>query len=289
MGREGLHRGDVVEQTPFELNERDEIVSVLALVRDGALYDDPRSGDVWFHPWGGEPRVVGHDAETGPGGDSEGVVAAWFEGTDLVVYDTARDVEISRTSETPVLAAPFRQYVGGYEHVVGNGFMHVSSEEVVWRSGAGVHRLDAAGGRSSLVWEGSQFAEVRLEDLQDGTGVWGDYGTGTLSVEVDGRTLPLPDVEPMGRLSRDGRFVLSPLDTDGTLGAAFVDLRDGEIWPVAGEHWNAWISWSYGNIAVLRVEWDSGSGPAPGLFACDAVARECTPLESGGYIVLPSS
>lgn len=286
----GLHHGDVVEPTPFELNERDEIVSVLALVRDGALYDEPRTGDLWFHPWGGEPRVVGHDTETGPGGDAEGVVAAWFEDTDLVVYDTVRGVEISRTPETPVLAAPFRQYVGGYEHVVGNGFMHVSSEEVVWRSGAGVHRLDVASGRSSLVWEGSPFAELRLEDRQDGTRVWGDYGTGTLSVEVEGRgRIPLPDLEPMGRLSRDGRFVLSAVDTDGAHGAAFVQLRTGETWPVVGQHWNAWISWSYGDIAVLRVEWESGSGPAPGLFACDAEARECTQLQSGGSFVLPSS
>ncbi len=285
----GLHRSDIVEQTPFELNQRDEVVSVLALVRDGALYEDPGTGDVWFHPWGGEPRVVGHDSDNGPGGDSQGVVAAWFEGTDLVVYDTARDVEISRSPEAPVLGAPFRQYVGGYEHVVGNGFMHVSSEEVVWRSAAGVHRLDVASGRSSLVWEGSQFAELRLEDLQDGTRVWGDYATGSLSVEVDGReTLPLPDLEPMGRLSRDGRFVVSALDTDGTLGAAFVDLRTGETWPVVGDDWNAWIAWSYGDVAVLRVERGT-AGPDLGLFACDAEARECTRLESGGSIVLPSS
>ena len=295
----GLHHGDVLEQTPFELNRRDEIVSVLALVRDGALYVDPENGDVWFHPWGGEPRVVGHHSDAGPGGDSDGVLAAWFEGTELVVYDTARDVEISRTPETPVLATPFRLYVGGYEHVTGNGFMHISSEEVVWRSAAGVHRLDVAGGRSSLVWEGSQFAPQRLEDLQDRTRVWGDYGTGSLqsgstetgslSVEVAGRgTLPVPDLAPMGRLSGDGRFVVSAIDTDRALGAAFVDLRTRETWPVVGEHWNAWISWSYGEIAVLRVERGT-AGPDLGLFACDVDAHECSQLKSDGSILLPSA
>jgi hypothetical protein len=55
-----------------------------------------------------------------------------------------------------------------------------------------------------------------------------------------------------------------------------------------GEHWNAWIAWSYGDVAVLRVERGT-AGPDLGLFACDARARECTQLESGGSILLPSS
>ena len=41
---------------------------------------DPAQHDVWYHPWGGEPRIVGNDSYAGPGGDPDGDVAAWFEG-----------------------------------------------------------------------------------------------------------------------------------------------------------------------------------------------------------------
>ena len=68
------------------------------------MYLDPATGDVWFHPWGGDPRIVGHNSAAGPGGDPNGDTAAWFEGSDalertwqLVVYDTATGREISRT------------------------------------------------------------------------------------------------------------------------------------------------------------------------------------------------
>ena len=51
----GLHRGDVVEQTPVEIGDLDgdTMKGALALVRSGAVYLDPATGDVWFHPWGG--------------------------------------------------------------------------------------------------------------------------------------------------------------------------------------------------------------------------------------------
>ena len=79
----GLHRGDVVEQTPVEIGRQDgdTMQGALALVRSGAVYLDPATGDVWFHPWGGEPRIVGHDSAAGPGGDPSGDTAAWFEGS----------------------------------------------------------------------------------------------------------------------------------------------------------------------------------------------------------------
>ena len=78
----GLHHGDVVEQTPVEIGQQvgeDSITGALALVRSGAVYLDPVTGDVWFHPWGGEPRIVGHNSAAGPGGDPNGDTAAWFD------------------------------------------------------------------------------------------------------------------------------------------------------------------------------------------------------------------
>lgn len=210
----GLHRGDEVVQTAVKLFQaRGEILSVLALVRTGALYVDPVGHDVWFHPWNGQPRVVGQGSVSGPGGDPQGDVAAWFEGAELVVYDTARGAEISRTAEAPVLDRAFRKYVGGYEHVVGNGFMHVSAAEVVWRSEVGTHRLDVATGTSTFLQQGPPTANPRLEDVSNGTRVWGDYQTAALTVDIDGRRgSPLPGLEPIGRLSADGSFVLSPAD-----------------------------------------------------------------------------
>ncbi len=77
----GLHRGDVVEQTPVELGEPNvpaagmfnypTMTGGLALVRSGAVYLDPATGDVWFHPWGGKPRIVGQRLTWGPRRGSE--------------------------------------------------------------------------------------------------------------------------------------------------------------------------------------------------------------------------
>jgi hypothetical protein len=128
----GLHRGDVVEQTPVALVEPEQVVDAdgelipargaLAVV-SGAVYLDPATGGVWFHPWGGDPRIVGHHSAAGPGGDPRivghhsaagpggdpnGDTAVWFEGSDplnatpgeLVVYDMAAGREISRTMQS---------------------------------------------------------------------------------------------------------------------------------------------------------------------------------------------
>ena len=105
----------------------------LALVRTGALYRDQANNDVWFHPWGGEPRIVGRDSREGPGGDPNGDLAAWFEGQELVVYDTAKDREVSRTIFVPgaVVAGAAGDHVNG-----GNLFRQVSDQQVVWDSGS---------------------------------------------------------------------------------------------------------------------------------------------------------
>ena len=68
----GLHHGDLVVQTAVELlapgNEVTAGGGVLTLVRTGALYRDPASDDVWFHPWGGQPRIVGQRIDQWSGG-----------------------------------------------------------------------------------------------------------------------------------------------------------------------------------------------------------------------------
>ncbi len=166
----GLHHGDVVEQTPVELMPRDgeAFWGALALVRSGAVYLDPATGDVWFHPWGGEPRIVGHNSNVGPGGDPNGDTAAWFEGTELVVYDTAASREISRT-EQPAHRIAGGPLAGRGEHYPpGNGFLQVSPERVVWTTfPEGTRSYDLSKGRTSPLEDG-------LLDVHDQVGVLGD-------------------------------------------------------------------------------------------------------------------
>ena len=78
----------------------------LALVRRGALYLDPGAGDIWFHPWGEEPRVIGHGSEAGPGGDPDGDLAVWSDGPEAVVYDTAAGVRSHAPVTHPCPATP---------------------------------------------------------------------------------------------------------------------------------------------------------------------------------------
>jgi hypothetical protein len=60
---------------------------------------------------------------------------------------------------------------------------------------------------------------------------------------------------------------------------------------VADEEWNAWISWSYGDIAVVRVERGT-TGPEVAVLACNAVERTCERLSDSGdsfFTLLPNS
>src|SRR5688572_23072736 len=96
----GLHHGDVVVQPPVRIQP-----GTLALVRSGALYNEQGTSDVWFHPWGGDPRIVGHNSKAGPGGDPNGDTAVWFDRDELVVYDTANGREVSRTKQMHAVKA----------------------------------------------------------------------------------------------------------------------------------------------------------------------------------------
>ena len=115
-------------------------------MRSGAVYLDPATSDVWFHPWGGEPRIVGRGSPGGPGGDPNGDTAAWFEGYDftgengvlgeLVVYDTAAGREISRSSQAQVFGPPAAPI-----------FLQVSADRVTWRwSALHSHDVRTSGG-----------------------------------------------------------------------------------------------------------------------------------------------
>ena len=281
----GLHRGAVVEETPVDVLD-DGGAGVLALVRTGAVYRDPATEDVWFHPWGGEPRVVGHTLDW-PGGDPAGDLAVWLEGSELVVYDTARGQEVSR-SEPPDIVADYqaREHDKG-----GNGFKHVSTEEVVWSGTDAVYRLDLRTGEYSTLWELESNAPY-LEDVHETTQVWGDIQDFSLSVRTPGQPEShLPGLEPFGRLSADGSYVLAPWESEeGSHGAAIADVPSGSVWNLPGRPFYAWISWSYGDLAVVLEDRNSGQNDArQDLLACDPARRECDPLPFRGEVLLPTS
>ncbi|HEX5916423.1 MAG TPA: hypothetical protein VFY76_01150 [Nocardioides sp.] len=97
-------------------------------------------------------------------------------------------------------------------------------------------------------------------------------------------------VEPGGRLSPDGSFVLAPTDPHSA-GAAIIDIRDRTIWKLPltellTESY-VWTAWSYDHLAVVKVDRDETTRST--LVACDAVTRECDRLPHRGRVLLPAS
>jgi hypothetical protein len=309
----GLHHGDQVDDVPVELysegshDTRKGAGSVLALVRNGAVYVDPVEGDVWFHPWDGDPRIISRgDAKPevcagcdyGPGGDPDGDLAVWFEGDELVVYDTATGSEVSRTTEEPV------SRFAGTEHVLnGNGFMHVSDDEVVWRFerwegkpdglGTGVYRLDLATGESGLLESFPYLEEAgpapQIEDVDGETRiVVTRKASGSIAVErSSGPRMPIEGAEPIGRFSPDGAFVVTPTGGTGDdHGIAVIDVRTGARWDLLDKKFYGYLSWSYDDIAVVKVDLDGGTTSY--LLACEAAARTCERHDVQGDVVLPT-
>lgn len=274
----GLHRGDVVEQTAVEISQQvgeDSVEGALALVRSGAVYLDPWTGDVWFHPWGGKPRIVGHNSEAGPGGDPNGDTAAWFEGADqlnagpgeLVVYDTATSREISRTTQPHGVTQS-----SGDHYPAGNRFLQVSAERVVWSAWAKTYSHDVRTGSTSVI-------KAPLADVHDHVEVFSDGSA--LVLRVPGRAEQrYPELESHVRLSPSGNYVLAVEGTKKRHGAAIVDTRTGELWRVPKNAY-PWIAWSYGDFALLDTNDE--------LLACDAVRRACEPLPAERPFLMPTN
>jgi hypothetical protein len=285
----GLHHGDVVETPAVPLE--DAFTTRLALVRSGAVYRVD-TGDVWFHPWGGTPRVVGHGTAAGPAGDPEGDAAAWFDGRTLVVYDTARDEVISRTVETASVD-PRPEYAEHVGH--GNGWVYVSSTQVVWRSPQGLARRDLVSGTSELPWRPRPSKRVAGDfvDVSAVSAVWvgGDAyeGHGTYLVEQAGSTdlLEVPELEMPGRLSPDGSWLLTAEIADGTHGVAITDLASGRVWKPFSKNTYAFFSWAYGDVVVMRTT-RNGPSDAWSLTSCSASRRSCEQLDPHGEFALPT-
>jgi hypothetical protein len=275
---QGLHHGDIVEKTPVSLLVPEQSAGggrvipasgALALVRTGALYWDGQTRDVWFHPWGGEPRIVGHDSAAGPGGDPQGDTAAWFEGSELVVYDTAEGREVSRTTERSG-----NDTLSGDHNPPGNSFLQVSAEHVVWRA-MNVLSHDLRTGTTSVLPEPSY-----LLDAHNGIRVFGDREASTLSVSVPGQSdESYPDLEARGRLSPSGNYVLTVEGSEQVHAAQILDIRTGELWMPDDGY--PWIAWSYGDMAMVDVE--------EGLLACDVGVQACEKLPAERPFLMPTN
>lgn len=280
---DGLHRGTEVYDVPVDLlGGRPRDGKALVLAGNGALYLDPVTGDVWFQPWQGEPRVVGHGSRHGPGADPDGTTAAWFEGARLVVYDTGHGEEVVRTGKL--------QPVGGAEeHLLGNGFRYVDADEVVWTAGREVFRYDLDSDQLDLVWEpaGLPGLSTFVRDRHDGWLAWADAASdGARVTRLSGEPVAsFAEPERFSLFSYDGRYLLATTMAGGHR-AVVGEVPTGEVWFPADEDAYAWLGWSYGNVAMLVLE---GEGADDTLLGCDVEARECTRLSHSGPVLLPTS
>lgn len=187
----------------------------------------------------------------------------------------------------------------GAEHVTGgNGFKHVSAEEVVWRAedneGLGqMYRLDVSTGKSTIMWDQAVEGEFpSLEDVHGATRLWGDWRSKEgLRIEVTGQEELRLEVEALGKLSVDGSFVLTATCPAPCAhhGAAIADVRSGEIWNLPYPDFYATIAWSYGDLAVVEVDQKPGREDGKTLVACNAATRQCHQLPRQGNVLLPTS
>jgi hypothetical protein len=241
---------------------------------------------------------VGRDSITGPAGDPNGDVAAWFEGpSELVVYDTATSREIERTDLSDDVERPFGSntcHAMCAEHAQpGNGFLLVSAESVIWTASQGfgpTYEYDVATARTSSVpdveLEGPD--DARVVDVRDEAAAYAipdksPWGWHLMLDVPDREPQQYLEMNPRSRFSPSGRYVLGHAWV-GPMGersvAAIIDTTSGELWQGPASD-SLWSVWSYGDIALVQ--------DSDGLRACHAVTRTCTPLPAEGVILMPTN
>ena len=65
-----------------------------------------------------------------------------------------------------------------------------------------------------------------------------------------------------------------------------MDVEAGEHWLLPGDGYYPWLSWSYGDVAVVIASRQDGIGP---LLVCRAEGRECDRVQPDGRVLLPTS
>ena len=187
---------------------------------------------------------------------------------DLVIYDTAAGLEISRTAQVPGVGEN-----GGDHYPAGNRFLQVSANSVVWAGGDTTYSYDGARAKAEL------FASSPFLDVHDDIVAVGDDRGIALKVpgQADQR---YPDLEAHFRLSPTGNYLLAVEGTETRHAATIVDTKSGDLWPVPKDEY-PWIAWSYGDIAMVETE--------DALLACVAARQECATLHPQRPFLMPTN
>ena len=256
----------------------------LALVGRGVVYGDIESRRVWYQQPRGPARLIGEGSQLGPAGDPDGTTAAWFDGTELVMFDTATGRELSRTTQG---VGPYPQR----ENAHGNLILDVSSEAVTWL-GQWLYRFDRVSGNTSQMRGGLSGARggVTVGDVHAGwvarqndsgfTEVISRSGDTTLKLESDLLTRPL-------RFNADGRYLAGINERDGH-GVNVADTRTGEVLVPWRKEFYPWIGWGSGDTLMVIQDIDNPDEGTDQLLACDVSERSCQRINYKGVITLPS-
>lgn len=310
---DGLHLGHRVVALPFNAQERlcgeglfgrCSPFTSLALVSGGVVYDHAHR--IWYQPWSGKPTVIGEadDApntangeqrQVGPAGDPDGTTAAWFDGTELVMYETASGTELARADQPEgTLPGPVR------ENGHGNYIVEVTSEAVTWYDGPGaldLYRFDRRAdqttrtSRSSTLDSGDggvldvNAGRIAVLNGSDVVDVFSPAGATTLSLKP-GLLSGL-----VGRFNADGRYLAGITEKDA-YHAVVADTHNGHIFIPSRKDAYPWIGWGYGDTLMVIQDHEGTDDGNPHdrsrLLACDISARTCHGVTYRGVITLPN-
>lgn len=291
-GADGLHLGNRVLDLAFDSQSAscgiDPVCSPftsLALVGGGVVYGDHESHRVWYQPQKGPVRLIGEGSEVGPAGDPDGSTAAWFDGAELVMFDTATGTGAGpdHTGVSATAAAgerPRQPDHGG--HVRGsylarqreNHFDRLSGtmSEMPGIPGGGVGGVDVHAGR------------LARQNDAGVTEVVSPAGDTTLKLK------PGQLLSPM-RFNADGRY-LAGIRVEPTYGATIADTHIGEFLIPSRKDAYPWIGWGYGDTLMVIQDSEGTNDNNPfdksQLLACDVSEPSCQRLDRKGVITLPS-
>lgn len=291
---DGLHHGTEVYAVPGTAAP----ISI-ALVRDGAVYLVPSTLRIRYQPWDGPARDIGRGSREanwllGPGADPLGSTAAWFDGPDLVMYDTARDTELVRVPEAGRKVMPY------YENEFGTRFRYVDDRRVVWDAQDGrVLELDRATGRTTAFTGGSSLTAEALLDWRPDLVASSTPRSDAVAVSTpDEQTFVLRGVQDAGpvRFSPSGRYLVALHDLavpPGSTDAAepvLMDTTDGSSWRPVTSTTDASVGWGYADTLMYLQSGGTGpfDEPAP-LLVYDAHSRDLVAVDPRGEVILPAN
>ncbi len=230
----------------------------------------------------------------GPAADPTGSTAAWFEGSDLVMFDTATGQELARADQSTTMpSAPGTRSRSGNRilEVTGNLILDVTPDRVYWW-GEVLYRFDLTTGKTTTV--SPQATNVSTLDYADVRScciapfaVTSDEVTSTISPSsAIMHTFEVGELVQPLFFNADGSY-LAALNVDGDeLRAAVANVMTDEIFYPSPQHSYPSIGWGYGNTLMV---YEATGRRDEQLLACDVSNQSCQPMEHTGPVMLPSS